>query len=109
MNNNDLYKELANAIVRLNCFISLNAAKNFLSKEDQRVGDIRAELISSGGKIDSAVLSGLIEVELKARIERGMLTQEMLPIVLQNLQKKYGIRFTDGFMEHLKLKGYKTV
>lgn len=111
MNNNELYKELANAIVRLHCFISLNAAKDFLSKEDQRVGDIRAELISSGGKIDFAVLAGFIETELKARIERGMLTQEMLPIVMQSIQRKYGINFsfTDSFMEYLKLKGYQAL
>lgn len=103
MNNTNLYRELANAIVRLHCFIALNAARNFLLKEEQTVSDIHAELISSAGTIDPAVLAGFIEMEIKNRIERGMLTQEILPAILENLQAKYGITFTNGFMEHLRL------
>lgn len=103
----EIYKELANAIVRLQCYITLDAAKLFLSKEDQRVGDIRAHLIRSEGKLEPAVLAEFIEAELKARIERDMLTQNMLPAIIQNIQKKYGITFTAGFMEYITLKGYK--
>lgn len=110
-NNNELTRELANAIVRLHCFTALKAAKDFLSKEDQRVGDIRAEVIRSVGKLDLSVLAGFIETELKARIEREMITQEILPIVMQSIQRKYGINFTftDSFMEYLKLKGYEAI